>query len=187
MPGTRITQQQVTIYMSYRIKHTQVVAAAKAGISERSARRIDTQNSIASSKSRTWRTRDDPLSEVWDDIVLPFLESEPEITPIGIFDFLCAEHSDKFKPSARRTLERRIRKWRSLHGQPKDVVFIQTHAYGELGIADFTHVRSTVYIAGEKCKHMLFHYRMPASGWAFVQVTYGGESFAAFSDGLQNA
>ena len=30
-------------------------------------------------------------------------------------------------------------------------------------------------------------HRMPASGWAFVQVTYGGESFAAFSDGLQNA
>ena len=34
---------------------------------------------------------------------------------------------------------------------------------------------------------MLFHYRMPASGWAFAQVTYGGESFAAFSRGLQNA
>jgi len=25
------------------------------------------------------------------------------------------------------------------------------------------------------------------NSWAYSQVTYGGESFAAFSDGLQNA
>ena len=43
---------------------------------------------------------------------------------------------------------------------------MQTHEYGALGITDFTHVKSPVTIAGEPLKHMLFHYRMPASGWA---------------------
>ncbi|PYE29958.1 transposase [Idiomarina fontislapidosi] len=187
MPGTRITDQQVKKYMTHRKRNSQVVAAAKAGISERSARRIDKQQQDKKPAQRQWRTREDPLESIWDSIVVPKLQADAEITAVGIFDYLCEHHTDKFKPSSRRTLERRIRKWRSLHGASKDVVFIQTHDYGVLGIADFTHVKSPVTIAGERLKHMLFHYRMPASGWAYAQVIYGGESFAAFSDGLQNA
>ncbi|WP_225792307.1 hypothetical protein [Oligella urethralis] len=53
--------------------------------------------------------------------------------PVGIFDYLCQHHQDIFRPSARRTLERRIANWRSVHGSPKDVIFLQTHGYGELG------------------------------------------------------
>ena len=41
MPGTSITKQQVKLYMSYRKNHSQVKSAAKSGISERSARRIE--------------------------------------------------------------------------------------------------------------------------------------------------
>lgn len=66
-------------------------------------------------------------------------------------------------------------------------MFLQKHHYGKPGIADFTHIKSPLTIASEQLKHMLFHYRMPASGRAFTQVIYGGESFAAFADGLQNA
>ena len=40
MPGTRITDQQVSLYMKIRKNKTQELAAAKAGISERSARRV---------------------------------------------------------------------------------------------------------------------------------------------------
>lgn len=187
MPGRRITDQQVTIYMSHRKRNSQVVAAAKAGISERSARRIDKSNQPASDGHRHWRTRKDPLEPVWETIVVPILAADEGITVVGIFDHLCEYHTDKFSPGSRRTLERRIRKWRCLHGPNKNVVFLQTHEYGALGIADFTHVASPVRIAGALLKHMLFHYRMPASSWAFIQVIYGGESFAAFSDGLQNA
>ncbi|WP_404399918.1 IS21 family transposase [Idiomarina seosinensis] len=187
MPETRITDQQVMIYMSHRKRNSQVVAAAKAGISERSARRLDKANQQTNDGKRQWRTRKDPLEAIWESVVVPILEQDKDITPVGVFDHLCEYHTDKFSPGSRRTLERRIRKWRSLHGPAKDVVFMQTHEYGALGITDFTHVKSPVTIAGEPLKHMLFHYRMPASGWAFIQVIYGGESFAAFSDGLQNA
>src|SRR5699024_8422650 len=74
-----------------------------------------------------------------------------------------------------------------LHGPDQDVVFVQTHAPGELGMADFTVVSDPVTIDGQPLKHRLFHYRLVASGWAYVQVVCGGESFTALSDGLQNA
>src|SRR3546814_1681126 len=41
MPGHHISDQQVFLFMTHRRQHTQAVAAAKAGISERSARRIE--------------------------------------------------------------------------------------------------------------------------------------------------
>ena len=44
MPGSRITDQQVRLYMNTRKKKSQELAAAKAGISERSARRIEVQD-----------------------------------------------------------------------------------------------------------------------------------------------
>lgn len=40
MPAEHISDQQVFLVMTHRRQHTQAVAAAKAGISERSARRI---------------------------------------------------------------------------------------------------------------------------------------------------
>lgn len=188
MSGCRITDQQVKRYMNFKKTRTQASAAAKAGMSERSARRIDKQKlQPQQSNPRLWRTRQDPLAAVWESLVLPWICQNDDITPVGIYDYLCEHYRDEFSPSSRRTLERRISQWRALHGPAKDVMFRQTHEYGALGIADFTHVNADVTIAGEPLKHMIFHYRMPASGWAYAQVIYGGESFAALSDGLQNA
>lgn len=187
MSGKHITDQQVRLFMQHRKTQTQTVAAAKAGISERSARRIDQQQHQPGKQKRAWRTRKDPLAPIWEPIVLPLLESSSEITSVGIFDHLCEHHANEFDPRSRRTLERRIRRWRQLHGPSQDVVFCQTHEPGALGIADFTWVAEPVTIAGQRLKHKLFHYRLVASGWAYAQVTYGGESFSALADGLQNA
>lgn len=187
MSGKRITDQQIKLYMEHRKGSTQAVAAAKAGISERSARRIDTQQLQPSPGPRPWRTRTDPLIDVWDSVVVPLLERSPSITSIGLFDHLCEYHADRFDPRARRTLERRLQAWRQLHGPDRDVVFLQTHAMGELGIADFTVVDEPITIDRIPLKHRLFHYRLVASGWAYAQVVCGGESFSALSDGLQNA
>lgn len=173
--------------MQHRQTQTQTIAAAKAGISERSARRIDQQEHQPQKRERGWRTRKDPLANIWDSVVLPLLESSPDLTPVGLFDHLCENYSDQFDPRSRRTLERRIGRWRQLHGPAQPVMFIQSHEPGELGIADFTWVKEPVTIAGEALSHKLFHYRLVASGWAYAQVTYGGESFSALSDGLQRA
>ncbi len=48
MSGTRITDQQVRLYMNKRKHHSQEVAPAKAGISVRSARRIERNATLPS-------------------------------------------------------------------------------------------------------------------------------------------
>ena len=42
-------------------------------------------------------------------------------------------------------------------------------------------------MAGKPLPHLLYHYRLAYSGWQYVQVVQGGESFVALSQGLQNA
>jgi len=185
VPGKAITEQQAKLYMNHRKAQPQTVAAAKAGISERSARRIDRDQ--RSRRPRDWRTRKDPLEPVWESIVLPLIDGNEGVTPVGLFDHLCEYHSETFDPRTRRTLERRVQQWRLLHGAGKEVMFTQTHALAALGIADFTWVTDPVTIAGEPIRHRLFHYRLVASGWAYAQVVYGGESFSALADGLQKA
>ena len=65
MPGKRITDHQVLKYKGHRRTRPQAAAAAKAGISERSGRRIDAHESLPSQRPpRQWRTRPDPLAEV---------------------------------------------------------------------------------------------------------------------------
>ena len=101
VPGIRITDQQVTIYMKHRKRNSQVIAAAKAGISERSVRRIDKLDEQPLSNKRQWRTHIDPLDSIWNSIVEPLLQSDGTLTPVGIFDHLCEFYTDKFNPSSR--------------------------------------------------------------------------------------
>ena len=44
-----------------------------------------------------------------------------------------------------------------------------------------------ITIAGQPFLHRLFHFALVFSGWEDVEVVLGGESFTAFSSGLQNA
>ena len=100
MPGKHITDQQVRLFKQHRKSQTHTVAAAKAGISERSAQRIDQQSYQPVKQERNWRTREDLLEEVWDSIVLPLLKPSSELTPVGYFDHLCEHHTDQFDPSS---------------------------------------------------------------------------------------
>jgi hypothetical protein len=67
MPGTRITDQQVRLYMNNRKHHPQKLAAAKSGMSERTARRVEHDAGLPSQQPlRYWRSRPDPFAEVWE-------------------------------------------------------------------------------------------------------------------------
>jgi hypothetical protein len=175
--------------MSERRSHTQAVAAAKAGISERSARRIEKDPRLPSQKKpeRHWRTRTDPLDPVW-----PRVEELLKIggfLPVTIFETVQGEFGDDILPdSARRTLERRIAKWRALNGEEKEIFFPQRHDAGRQGLSDFTVADELgVTIAGEPFDHRLFHFRLACSGWEHAAVVLGGESFTALSEHLQDA
>jgi len=115
MSGTRITDQQVRLYMSKRKHHSQEIAAAKAGISVRSARRIDGDATMPSQKRRGyWRSRPDPFADVWDTEVVPMLANAPQLQAITILRKLQDDHAGQYPDSTRRTLERRVRQWRAM-------------------------------------------------------------------------
>jgi hypothetical protein len=189
MSGTRITDQQVRLYMSKRKHHSQEIAAAKAGISVRSARRIERDATTPSQKPRGyWRSRPDPFADVWDTEVVPMLANAPQLQAITILRKLQDDHAGQYPDSTRRTLERRVRQWRATSGPPKEVFFPQLHEPGARGLSDFTDMAELrVTIADVQFDHRLFHFVLAFSRWEYVNVVEGGESFEALSLGLQNA
>ena len=189
MPGTRITDQQVRLYMKIRKSKSQALAAAKAGISERSARGIESAVELPSQKPRRyWRSRADPFAQVWDSEVVPLLRGAPKLMAVTLLRKLQDEHPERFPDGVLRTLQRHIRLWRALEGPPKEVFFAQDHAPGHRGLSDFTAMGELrVTIAGAPFAHILYHFVLAFSRWEHAEVVEGGESFEALSKGLQNA
>lgn len=190
MPGKHLTDQQIRLYMSERNEgHTQTTAAAKAGVSERTARRIDTgELSTQSKPRRQWSTRKDPLSGVWDDVLVPLLEENPELLPMTLLEYLYDNYPDQYDEKILRTLQRRVKSWKAKHGLGKEVMFRQKKIPARLGLSDFTTLKGVaITILGEVFLHILYHYRLAFSGWCYVKVICGGESFTALSTGLQDA
>jgi hypothetical protein len=189
VPGTRITDHQVCLYMKIRKNNTQELAAAKAGISERSARRIESSITLPSQHPRRyWRSRPDPFAAVWDSEVVPLLQRAPKLMAITLLRKLQDDHPGCFPDGMLRTLQRHIRHWRALEGPPKEVFFPQDHAPGQRGLSDFTAMGDLrVTIANAPFAHLLYHFVLAFSRWEHVEVVEGGESFEALSKGLQNA
>ena len=175
--------------MSYRKHLTQELAAAKAGMSERTARRIEGAGKLPSQNPRRyWRSRPDPFAEVWEAEVVPLLKNAPQLRAITILRKLQEDHPERFPDGVVRTLQRRIRQWRALAGPPKEVFFPQDHAPGERGLSDFTAMDDLrITIAGASFAHRLYHFVFAFSRWEYAEVVRGGESFEALSQGLQNA
>jgi hypothetical protein len=189
VPRTRITDQQVCLYMKIRKHNTQQLAAAKAGITERSARRIESSVTLPSQHPRRyWRSRSDPFVEVWDSEIVPLLQRAPKLMAITLLHKLQEDHPDRFPDHMLRTLQRHIRQWRALEGPPKEVFFPQDHAPGHRGLSDFTAMGELgITIADLPFAHILYHFVLAFSHWEHVEVVEGGESFEALSKGLQNA
>ena len=190
MAGTRIHPNQVQRYMSNRDAGcSQATAAAKAGLSERSGRRIDAgEHQPARGRPHDWRTRADPLAAVWESDLVPLLTRQPELQATTLLDYLQEHYPGDYGASNLRTLQRRVRQWKTTHGPGQAVMFELEHRPGEMGLSDFTHFKqTTITIGGQPFPHLLYHYRLAYSGWQYVQVIQGGESFIALSEGLQNA
>ena len=123
MPGTRITDQQVRLYMTHRKNKSQDLAAAKAGISARSARRIDAAVVLPSQTPRRyWRSRVDPFIDVWDAEIVPLLKSAPTLMAVTLLRKLQDDHPERFSDGMLRTLQRHIRQWRALEGPSKEEI-----------------------------------------------------------------
>lgn len=189
MPGKRINRQQVEFYMNTRKENnTQALSALKAGISERSGRRIEKGQWQANGKKRDWLTRPDPLSEVWVSECVPLLENNPDLSGVILLEYLQDKYAGQYPDKLLRTIQRRIKTWRALSGPEKPVIFRQSRSPGQQGISDFTQLKDIgITVNGSVFKHLLYHFRLTFSGWSYMKVIQGGESFTALAEGLQEA
>jgi hypothetical protein len=190
VPGDRITDQQVRLYMHCRRTNTQRLAAAKAGFSERSGRRIERDPRLPSDKAadRAKVPPPDLLGAVWISDLLPLLEAMPSLRPITLLEELERRHPERDWARHRRTLERRVRTWKALHGPEREIIFRQAHPPGAQAQSDFTDASSLgVTVEGQRLDHRLYHFALAHSGFEHAEIVLGGESFVALAHGLQNA
>ena len=176
------------LYMKYRQTNTPPVTAAKASFSTSTAYRIEQDSRLPSQKKGVRGSRrPDPLAGIFETEVVPMLKAAPGVRPVAIFEEMLRRHPE-VGTGIRRTLERRIRAWRAIHGQEQEVIFRQTHEPGQAGLSDFTDMGELgVSIAGAPLDHRLYHFRLAYCGFEHAHVVLGGESFVALAEGLQNA
>jgi hypothetical protein len=127
LAGRHITDCQTRLYMKSRQSNVPAIAAAKAGFSTASAYRIEADPRLPAQKKKPrGRRRPDPLAGVWDSEIVPMLEGAPGIRAVAVFEEIC-RRAPGIAPGVRRTLERRIARWRALNGPDRDVIFRQDH------------------------------------------------------------
>jgi len=188
MPGRHINDHQMRLYMKSRLTENKPTAAAQAAISLKTAYRIERDPRLPSQKSAPrGRRRPDPLLAIFDAEIVPMLQAAPGLRPIAIFEEMQRRHP-QLPEGVRRTMERRIRQWRALNGQDREVIFRQVQEPGRMGLSDFTEMGDLdVRVGGEALDHRLYHFRLACSGFEHVHVILGGESYVALAEGLQNA
>ena len=93
-----------------KTEQTQELAAAKAGMDAKTARKYLRQSELPSEskEDRTWRTRADPFATVWDEI-REQIAANPGLEAKTIFEALQRKHPGNFADGQLRTLQRRMK------------------------------------------------------------------------------
>jgi hypothetical protein len=171
-----------------KTEKTKELAAAKAGMDVKTARRYLADSRLPSERlpERTWRTRPDPFDRVWEE-VREQIDANPGLEAKTLFEALQRKCPGEFADGQLRTLQRRIKSWRATAGPGREVFFAQKHVPGRLGQSDFTYMNELgITIGGQSFSHMLYHFVLTYSNWEDATLCYS-ESFESLSEGLQNA
>jgi hypothetical protein len=186
-----ITDAQVRVLRQKRMENkTMEGSAAAAGMSPRAAQKWQRGPLPSATKTeRDWRTRTDPFASVWESEVIPLLSVDTAGILQGgtILEVLDRKHPGEFGVGQLRTLQRRMRDWRALHGPERKVYFEQEHPPGREAQIDFTHATELgVTISGTLLVHLIFEFILCHSGWTWVCLAYA-ETFEALAEGIQGA
>ena len=184
-----VTDRQVRILMKLiNREKTRQVAAAKAGMSEKTARKYKRLGKLPSQVQvwHSWRTRGDPFEEDWPWIA-ELLEYNAGLEAKTIFEALQRQRPGWYQDGQLRTLQRRIKHWRATEGLGREVFFPQTYRPGEWGESDFTRMNALgITVEGRPFEHMLYHFVLCYSNWETGTICFS-ESYESLSFGLQNA
>ena len=110
-----VTDQQVRrLFKLVQTEKNFGIAAIKAGLDEKTARKYRKLGKLPSEldKPHTWRTRQDPFEDSWDEIK-SMLEINPGLEAKTIFEDLQRRNPGEFADGQLRTLQRRIKIWRA--------------------------------------------------------------------------
>ncbi len=180
---------EVRLMMSERGKgRSQAVAAARAGMSERTARTYEQRGVLPSQgrQPRTHRTRVNPFAADWAWVVSQ-LERDPALQATTLFALLCARTPARYQAVQVRTLQRHIATWRAIHGPEQEVYFAQEPQPGYMAQSDFTHMTSLgITLGGVAFPHLLYHLVLPYSNVEAVRVCFS-ESFEALAEGVEQS
>jgi len=169
-------------------ENTLAMAAAKAGMDEKTARKWRRLGQLPSEtrEPRSYRTRLDPFARVWVEVE-QLLERDASVEAKTIFDYLCRREPEQFQEKQLRTLQRRVKRWRAQKGEPREVYFPQEHVPGRQAQSDFTYMNELgVTLAGQPFKHLLYHLTLTYSNWEWGQVCFS-ESYESLASGVQDA
>ena len=184
-----VTDEQVRLLMKLINKEQRLqTAAAKAGMSEKTARKYRRLGRLPSQAKAThdWRPRVDPFQEEWSWIQ-ELLEYNGGLEAKTIFEALQRMHPGKYQDGQLRTLQRHILHWRATDGPGQEVFFPQLYDPGAWSESDFTCMNSLrITIEGLPFDHLLYHFVLAYSNWETGTVCFS-ESFESLSTGLQNA
>lgn len=184
-----VTDQQVRrLFKLSQTEPTQEIAAAKAGLDVKTARKyLRAKRTPSEMKpARPWKTHPDGFAEVWPAL-REQLAAHPGLEAKTLFAALQRQYPERFADSQLRTLQRRVKQWRALEGPAQEVFFAQQHRAGELCQSDFTHLTELgITLHGEAYPHLLYHFVLTYSNWETGTICQS-ESFASLSEGLQNA
>jgi len=186
-----LTDAQVRVLRRKLMKgKRQEGAAAAAGMSVRSARQWQTgPYPSQAQRPHGWRTRRDPFAEVFDSEIVPLLALDERrlLEARTLLGELERRHPGCFSTRHLRTMQRRLREWRALHGPEQEVYFPQEQPPGREAAFDFTSCNDLgVSIGGEPFPHLLFELTLSYSGWRW-QMVAASESFEATAAGVQGA
>lgn len=135
---------------------------------------------------RNWRTRQNPFSDVWDEIV-EMIQTHPALEAKSIFEHLQNKYVGKFVPGQLRTLQRHLKCFKAQEGPGKEVMFEQVHRPGHLCASDFTNMNAlNITICRQPFEHLLYHFVLTYSNWEWTRISYS-ESLESLQSGLKEA
>ena len=133
---------------------------------------------------RTWRTRRDPLAEIWPKAEA-MLQEAPDLEAKALFEHLWGQAPWEVAVKHLRTFQRRVAQWRRQHGPDKEVFFPQDWEPGRALQLDWTHASElAITIDGQPYAHLLCHTVLPYSNWQWA-TRCQSESLLSLRHGLQ--
>lgn len=184
-----VTDQQVRrLSMLINKKKNLSTAADKSEMCENTARKYLNLQKLPSQikKLHIWKTRDDPLEDVWDE-AKNFLEINSGLQGKTLFQYFQREYPGKYPDGKLRTFQRKIKIWKALEGPPKEVYFDQIHYPGDICESDFTNMNSlNITINHQKFDYLIYHFVLTYSNWETGLICYS-ENYDSLSEGFQNA